>query len=372
MKTSLKSLLSAAVIAAISMSMSSCSDDNGGDDNDDAELQAINVKFVDETVVPTYEGLCTATKSLIGDIQSKNISKACTDWKSARQYWEWSESFLFGAASGYGIDPHIDTWPFDAQAFNNYMSRYPDLATDEAAQAIMSEAIATGQSLTGFHAIEYLLFRDGQPRTSLTDNEWWFCEEASNDLYLAATKLAAAWGGDLTSEQESLLEDAEFEYDDFGDEFKTNNSRRWNTALSSNIQIIEGALDIIDEVAHSKIGNPNTGADVDYIESPHAWNSIQDFYDNIQSCKHSLYGFGPSESNNTTTTPASGSLMAYSLKAYPTEAAKVATTLETALTTIKAMKAPFVKYYADSSAAAATAALEELADALEALEDAMN
>ena len=349
----------------------SCSDND--DDNevtDNTALKTANEMFVNTTVVPTYEGLASATTQMISAIETKNINGACSAWKSARQYWEWSEAFLFGAASGYGIDPHIDTWPFDAASFNNYMAKY-NPSENEADAAILEEAIATGQGLTGFHAIEYLLFRDGKARTALSDNEWWFCETAANDLYLASSKLVAAWGGKLSNAQKAMLEEAEFEYDDFGEEFTTNDSRRWRTALASSVQIIEGCQDIIDEVAHSKIGAPNTGEDVNYIESPHAYNSIQDFYDNIQSCKHALYGFGPSESFNPTTPPAVGSLMAYCQKEHSKEAATAMTALESALSTIKAMKAPFVLYYQDASATRATEALEVLDEALDDLKKAL-
>ena len=31
----------------------------------------------------------------------------------ARAWWEKSEAFLYGAATDFGIDPHIDSWPLD-------------------------------------------------------------------------------------------------------------------------------------------------------------------------------------------------------------------------------------------------------------------
>ena len=50
------------------------------------------------------------------------LDKACSDWKTARAYWENSEAFLFGAAGDFGIDPHIDSWPLDEDAFNTLMN----------------------------------------------------------------------------------------------------------------------------------------------------------------------------------------------------------------------------------------------------------
>ena len=55
-------------------------------------------------------------------------------------------------------------------------------------------------------------------------------------------------------------------------------------------QIIDGCMDISDEVGTSKIGKPHTGEDKNYIESPYSENSITDFYDNILSIQNSYMG----------------------------------------------------------------------------------
>lgn len=36
--------------------------------------------------------------------------------------YEESEAFLFGAATDFGIDPHIDTWPLDANGLATALS----------------------------------------------------------------------------------------------------------------------------------------------------------------------------------------------------------------------------------------------------------
>ena len=79
-------------------------------------------------------------------------------------------------------------------------------------------------------------------------------------------------------------------YKDFGGLFKNTPSTDYSSNLDATIQIIEGARDIIGEVAGSKIGLPWSGQDDSYIESPYAYNSIVDFYDNIAGCKSALYG----------------------------------------------------------------------------------
>jgi len=371
-----KSMLSVALLAACGLFVASCSDDSESSNPESGEqkLAAINSDFVNKTVLPTYTGLMKGCEGLVIILDAMedddDVEAACEAWKETRQYWEWSEAFLFGAASSYGIDPHIDTWPFDEAAFNSYMEKYSP-STNEDDAAILTEAIATGQSLTGFHAVEYLLFRDGAPRaySDMTADEIWFCQTAAQDLCLNSIRLVAAWGGDLTEAEAAVLAEAELEPEDnFGEEMINAGKAgsRWKTVLQGSKQIILGCQNILDEVAHAKIGAPYTGEDVNYIESPHAYNSIQDFYDNTLSCVHALYG-GLSQEKAYTT----NSIMAYAYANYPEEAEDVTDAINTALAKVSAMKKPFVLYYQDASAGEAIDALEDFNDALSDLLEVM-
>ena len=380
MRLNNKTLMGLALTAMTALAFTACrsDDDNPNEVSNEKEafLAQTNSNLVSKTIIPIYTELMNANEKLvevIGTMDSQDdVNKACQLWKDARQYWELSESFLFGAATDYGIDPHTDTWPFDRAAFDNYISRYPDLATDEKAQAIVGEAIATGQSLTGFHAVEYLLFREGKPRSfsEITDNEKWFCLTAAEDLYLNSIMLVSAWGGEVSDEQQEMLDDAEFETAINYGENMINAGKAgstYPTVTLGTIQIIEGCQNIIDEVAHSKIGHPYTGEDINYIESPHAYNSIPDFCDNIRSCVFALNG-GMNQENSYTAT----SLTAYAMAHHPAEAAAVKAALENALATTNAMKRPFVIYYNDKSAGDAIESLEVLDQALGKLKAAIN
>lgn len=378
MELKIKSMLAVAMMAAACFTTVSCDDDDDDDDDDnnlsqkETFLATTNSEFVSKSVHPIYTALMNADKALLDAVENMqtqtDVDNACTAWRTARQYWEWSEAFLFGAATDYAIDPHTDTWPFDRQAFDNYIARYPDLATNETAQGIVSEAIATGQNLTGFHAVEYLLFRKGQPRkiADITDNEKWFAHEAASDLYLASIKLVSSWGGDISDEQQKILDDAEFESAiNYGENIINSGKAgsTYRTVTLGTIQILEGASDIATEVADSKIGNCYTGVRSDYIESPYAYNSITDFYDNIKGCQFTIYGgFNPSSNAYTST-----SIMAYAMANYPTEAANLKSGLEHALTAIQNMKPPFALYFTDSSCQTAMDAIHEFDDALKAL-----
>lgn len=338
------SMLFAAALT-LSLGFASCSDDN-----DEPETPS--------SVNPALNG----TDQIVGE--------ACNNWREARQDWEWSEAFLFGPATDFGLDPHTDTWPFDRVQFDKYMKKY-NPATDEDDAALIDDAIANGQNLTGFHAVEYLIFRDGDPRKikDMTANEVYFAQSAAQDLYLSSLKLVTAWGGELSEAEQKIIDDAEFESKNYGEDFMTAGEpgSKYSSITLATREIIAGANEIIGEVRDSKIGAPATGEDVNYIESPFARNSIVDFYDNIMSCKHALYGGW-----NVVDQPTATSLLGVCLKVNNADmkaaAQKAQTKLNAALNKIDNMKKPFVLYYTDQSAKDAMAALDELENALDALD----
>ena len=58
-------------------------------------------------------------------------------------------------------------------------------------------------------------------------------------------------------------------------------------------EILQGCIDIADEVGNTKIGRPHSASsaeDRNYIESPYSLNSIEDFVDNIISIRNSYCG----------------------------------------------------------------------------------
>lgn len=371
-----------AAALTFTMGFTSCSDDDNDEQDvtfSSSELKEVNADYVDNTVVATYRNLADYNKQLVADLNAMSddagVAKACKTWTQSRKWWEFSEAFLFGAAGDYAIDPHTDTWPFDRTQFDKYMSLYKNAKLGEEGfeneTNTINEAIATGQNLTGFHAVEYLIFREGQPRhfADMTANEIYFAKTAAQDLYLSSLKLVSAWGGKVSADEQALLDEVEFASSiNYGENFKNagNAGSTYSTVVLASKEIIAGANDIIGEVRDSKIGAPATGEDVNYIESPHAHNSIQDFYDNIMSVKHALYGGCTVDG----TTPEAKSLIGICLKNDKTKAAaqNVMTNLENALSKISSMKKPFVLYYTDQSAKDAMEALDGLEESLNALD----
>ena len=306
------------------------------------------------------------------------LDKACSDWRVARADWEQSEAFLFGAANVYSIDPHTDTWPIAANDLAQVLR-------DEKAMANLDNFIKTANAgILGYHGLEYVLFRQGKPRKidQITNLEYDYICAVAKDLYNATATLEAAWDSrESNAERQKIAKEyvaSHLAIDDdgnqsgtlagfqnFGKAFKNPGSGDWQTALEATQEIISGCQDIIGEVGDSKIGLPYTGKDDSYIESPYAYNSITDFYDNIVSCKNALYG------GRGATAPNEKSLIYFCQNAgnatLAAQANAVVAKLDNALAKIKAMKAPFALYYSDASCKVAIDALGELDDALAAL-----
>lgn len=313
------------------------------------------------------------------DGSQEALDAACLQWKVARADWEKSEAFLFGAADQYSIDPHTDTWPVDQAALANVL-RDPSIMAD-----IDNKVKQLNSGLLGYHGIEYVLFRNGNPRdiSQITDLEYKYVCAVARDLYQATCVLQTTWEGaksgvryeeamNYLSSHHSLDDDGNvtdggLSYINFGSNFKNVPSVDYDSHLDATIQILEGARDIISEVAGSKIGLPWSGQDDSYIESPYAYNSIIDFYDNIVGCRNALYGAVGA------TAPNEKSIIYFCLNAgnaaLKAEAQNVQGKLEASLAKIDGMKKPFALYYTDPSVKKAIDALDELDESISALEE---
>lgn len=133
-------------------------------------LDAVVDNYVDAVVLPTYKDLMEKNSTLYNEIvalasnpSSEAFEAACDAWLASREPWEKSEAFLFGPVDALGLDPNMDSWPLDQDAIVQILTsgNFDNLNwSDEDGD----EAIEAAQSVRGFHTLEYLLFKDGNPR----------------------------------------------------------------------------------------------------------------------------------------------------------------------------------------------------------------
>ena len=371
---------SAALVAAslmLTVNFSSCNKDpqDNTEEANKATKEAIVKQYLNHTVYPTYASLAEEADKLVENLEAlkdnktqANVNTATTTFIEARHWWEMSEAFLFGAASDFGIDPHIDSWPLDEDAFNNLMgspNMIAALATDEDGM-VAGEQL--GNALLGFHGIEYIHFRDGQPRNvnEINDDMMTYVVAVSRDLRNRCFQLEVSWNENAPQAHKDLMEELEFNttVNSSNNTYGTNMTQSgqagstYATFTNALEAIADGCIDIADEVGTSKIGKCHTGEDVTYVESPYSQKSIKDFYDNITSIKNAYMGGMEGQRDE------SMSLHTYIKDNNADLDTKALNAIENALTKIQNMKAPFVQFYADASAGEAMEACQDLSDVM--------
>ena len=284
-------------------------------DVQESYLYLVLDNLVDNVIVPTYTNLADNVEDLektlkdltVSTITQSQINKACEDFKAARLYWERSEAFLMGAASDFDIDPTIDSWPLNRSLLLSYFNNG------------MSEEMLNDATILGFHAMEFILFRDGQPRKVAefqgTDTYKGF-EKITGEQELAYAQtictllkqrcfqLQVAWEGETTANASrvSVVKAAGLDYTtenglSYGENLVgagVNSKSTFKSLKAAIAQVLsddEGScVGIANEVGTAKIANPFSAGDVSYVESPYSYNSIADFRDNIRSIRNLWLG----------------------------------------------------------------------------------
>ena len=329
----------------------------------EAFLRNVLTNLVSNVIVPTYTDLADDVEDLektlngltVNSISQSQINKACEDFKDARENWERSEAFLMGAASDFDIDPTIDSWPLNRSLLLNYFNNG------------MNDEMLEDATILGFHALEFILFRNGQPRK--------VAEFQGNDTYKNFTgvsgakelayaqtickllkercfQLQVAWEGETAknASRVAAVKAAGLEYTtenglSYGENLTqagVNAKSTFPTLKAAIAQVLsddEGScVAIATEVGTAKIANPFSAGDISYVESPYSYNSITDFQDNIRSIRNVWYG-------STSGTAASNSFNGFFASVGQTATnTSVVNAFNNAITRIGQMPAPFVKY----------------------------
>ena len=353
-----------------------CNKNENQSTNDDTQIANISAQFVDHTVAPTYSALASLTEQLTNQLTAlkanptnNGIQDACITFLAARQEWERSEAFLFGAAGDFGIDPHIDSWPLDEDAFNTLMGSPAMIAAldNEDGDVVAGERL--GNALLGFHGIEYILFEDGHAKdvSKITPNEWIYITAVAGDLRNRCYQLEVGWLGDKAPKGHiDKLDDLEMPYTVAGGNLSYGENLRnagragstYSSPKAAIMAILQGCSDIADEVGSSKIYAAWHGEDITYIESPYSHMSITDFHNNIISIRNAYMGGVEGQRDESL------SVHNYVNKGNPMIDAKIIQAIDEALSKIDAMPAPFVEHYSDAANGAAVKACAELSDAI--------
>lgn len=423
MKKIFKFAMLFAAACTMTMSMTSCSsDDEKGNATDtvteqNAAIEALTRQYLSDVVYPTYGNLANESESLFNKISAlktklkadatvsqSEIDAICTTYKNARKYWEQSEAFLYGAASDFEIDPHIDTWPLDVPTLGEDLTDEAKIQRLDAADGIeYARTNLTAENL-GFHGIEFIFFRDGKNRSAAffnndekeTDSditakgnvtaqqEVIFATAVAGDLRDKCFQLEVAWNANASAAHKSRVAECAKNSSDFATKVVKNGLTYGENLTAVNAgtstynswkKVVEeilvgGCSNICAEVADQKMGQAYRAAtgtgdaddDPNYIESPYSHNSFIDFYGNIMSIQNALY-------NNVEGAAATNSsLMAYLKQYNAAEAAALQARLTAALDALKACQNSGKSFVEAPGAACVKTAM----DAVSALDNELN
>lgn len=315
------------IYLAAGVAFASCSEkglDQTGLDEKETTFKSIITPYVNNTVIPTYKGMadnavlladaCAVMKEKHGKgaLTSADIKAACDAWLACRDYWEKSEAFLYGPAGDYNIDPHIDSWPLDKVQMETLL--------ENIAKGQTWDAATLGVGLLGFHATEFMIFELNEAGDkSLTHDTDYSAAEleylcgVADDLRDQCVYLYSCWAGldNVSSEFTAILEAAELEPTPDGYGWQMLNAGQpgsiYKTYQATVETLVQGCIDIADEVGNTKIGTPNKAASAgsadaieaakNYIESPYSLNSIVDFVGNIISIKNCYEGINATDAS---------------------------------------------------------------------------
>ena len=330
-------------------------------DAQEAYLYKVLENLVSNVIVPTYTKLADETEALentlngltTSTITQAQINSACADFKEARKYWERSEAFLGGAAADFDIDPTIDSWPLNRSLLLDYFHNG------------MNDEMLEDATILGFHALEFILFRNGQPRkvaefqgndtyvnfTDITgEQELKYAQTICTLLKERCFQLQVSWEGEKNSSRVAVVKAAGLDYTtqnglSFGENLTQAGKNSKSTfpdikdAIAQILSDEEGScFGICNEVGTAKIANPFANADIAYVESPYSYNSITDFADNIRSIRNIWLGSTDKTAND------------YSFHTFFASVNKTATNTAienvyvAAIAGISNMPSPFVKY----------------------------
>jgi hypothetical protein len=192
----------------------------------------------------------------------------------------------------------------------------------------MNDEMLEDATTLGFHALEFILFRNGQNRkvAELKANDTYTNFEGitgEQELEYAQTictllkercfQLQVAWEGETKNNTDRMatVKAASLSYTtenglSYGENLTKagiSGSKSTFTSLKAAIAQVLSADDgscvgIANEVGTAKIANPFANADISYVESPYSYNSIADFRDNIRSIRNIWLGSVDKKAND--------------------------------------------------------------------------
>lgn len=272
----MKCLLFIPISALILLGACKRSDDTPVNDMTMTEAAVLS-NFVDGVARPQYNDLASKSDALYNSIVAlqatptdANLTAARQSWKDMRAVWERCEGFLFGPVDDDNYDPYMDTWPTDYVQMDSLLNSSGSLTLN----AIQNITL----SLRGFHPLEYILFGQNGTRTAagITARQKEYMSSLATDLRNNCHALADAWEPTKGA---------------YGVQITVTGERaKYATRREVFLAMVDGLIEICEEVGEGKMEEPFVEKNPQKVESPYSGNSVTDFRNNIVGLQNVYLG----------------------------------------------------------------------------------
>lgn len=242
-------------------------------------------------IVANYDYLEVNSKKLLDAVTAlqkepviANLRKAQDAWRDARIGFEISEAHLFGPVVSLAIDPALDSWPLDTEQ----LALSADIVKTLKEADIEKFVASLNSDVTGFHAVEYLLFGRENDRKveDLKKADLAYLGLLTQIIYDKSAELKTAWVE--KNEEEGLPA-----YSQLLTSSAKGNEVYGNTKAAVE-EYVAGMITIVDEVGTGKLidplGDSVATANPMLVESQYSWNSTTDFFWDIVGVWQIWYG----------------------------------------------------------------------------------
>lgn len=336
---------------SIFVSCNSSNEDENNQNGGTLTLEKVLANCVDNIIIPLNAKTALYADSAFNSIDAlqygqygqSQIDKAANLFLNMRLAYEQSEGFFLGANANYTIDSDINNWPLDHHTFDQLM----------ASNRRLNDPENESSSIVGFHALEYIFFRNGQIRnfSVITEKELTYAKALIKHLRIKLFQVECGWDGDKNKEHVALLKlnGAPYLAPD-GTSYRKYMLTKFTTRqlAAALISGDHGLVGQADEVAFTKLLRPFS-VDSSYIESPYSQTSLLDLEYNLRSIRSIWYA-------TTDGTPQKGnaSFDTYLKKNNPTLATKIEQQLQKCDDALRNIPTPFVIHCHDSRVKAAS------------------
>lgn len=198
----------------------------------------------------------------------ENLIQLQQAWRKSRIGFEIAETHLFGPVVSLGIDPALDSWPLN----KTQLALTIEIASQLSGEKLQLFTDSLNDDVSGFHAIEYLIFGDNndlQP-AALDEPKLAYLLLLTNKMQDKINELNQSW---LDKQ------------DGFAQALQLQHKKTYSNTAVVMQEFVNGMITIINEVGTGKLidplGDSLANPAPELVESQFSWNSTEDFFWNL-------------------------------------------------------------------------------------------